>query len=107
LSAGFSSAPRPSNTLALLSCGYSRLRAFGVATLNGLVEPIAGLLGAYAVTLSYITLPWALTFAAGAMIYVISHEILPETHRHGFEKQATLGLTLGLVIMMFLDVAFG
>ena len=93
--------------LALLSCGYSRLRAFGVATLTGLVEPVAGLLGAYAVTLSYITLPWALTFAAGAMIYVISHEILPETHRHGFEKQATLGLTLGLVIMMFLDVAFG
>jgi ZIP family zinc transporter len=93
--------------LALLSCGYSRLRSFGVATPTGLVEPVAGLLGAYAVTLSYITLPWALTFAAGAMIYVISHEILPETHRHGFEKQATLGLTLGLVTMMFLDVAFG
>jgi ZIP family zinc transporter len=93
--------------LALLSCGYSRLRSFGVATLTGLVEPVAGLLGAYAVTLSYTTLPWALTFAAGAMIYVISHEILPETHRHGFEKQATLGLTLGLVTMMFLDVAFG
>jgi zinc transporter ZupT len=55
----------------------------------------------------YTTLPWALTFAAGAMIYVISHEILPETHRHGFEKQATLGLTLGVVTMMFLDVAFG
>jgi ZIP family zinc transporter len=93
--------------LALLSCGYSRQRAFAVATLTGLAEPAAGLLGAYAVSLSYITLPWALTFAAGAMIYVISHEILPETHRHGFEKQATLGLTLGLVIMMFLDVTFG
>lgn len=93
--------------LALRSCGYSRIRSFGVATLTGLVEPVAGLLGAYAITLSHITLPWALTFAAGAMIYVISHEILPETHRHGFEKQATLGLTLGLVIMMFLDVAFG
>jgi ZIP family zinc transporter len=41
------------------------------------------------------------------MIYVINHEIIPETHRHGFENEATLGLTIGLVVMMFLDVAFG
>lgn len=93
--------------LALLSCGYSKIRSFGVATLTGLVEPIAGLLGAYAVSLSHLLLPWALTFAAGAMIYVISHEVIPDTHRHGFEQQATLGLTIGLVAMMFLDVAFG
>jgi ZIP family zinc transporter len=52
-------------------------------------------------------LPWALTFAAGAMVYVISHEIIPETHRHGFENEATLGLTIGLVVMMFLDIALG
>lgn len=93
--------------LALLSCGYSRLRSFGVASLTGLVEPATGLLGAYAVSLSHQALPWALTFAAGAMIYVISHEIIPETHRHGFERQATYGLAAGLAVMMFLDVAFG
>jgi ZIP family zinc transporter len=93
--------------LALLSCGYTRGYAFAVAGLTGLVEPMAGLLGAYAVSLSQLVLPWALTFAAGAMVYVISHEIIPETHRHGFENDATLGLTIGLVVMMFLDVAFG
>lgn len=92
--------------LALLSCGYSRGEAFAVAALTGLVEPAAGLVGAYAVSLSHLVLPWALTFAAGAMIYVISHEIIPETHRHGFEKEATFGLTIGLVTMMFLDIAF-
>jgi ZIP family zinc transporter len=48
-----------------------------------------------------------MTFAAGAMIYVISHEIIPETHRGGSENEATLGLTIGLVVMMFLEVAFG
>jgi len=93
--------------LALLSCGYTRGYAFAIAGLTGLVEPVAGLGGAYAVSLSQLVLPWALTFAAGAMLYVISHEIIPETHRHGFENEATLGLTIGLVVMMFLDVAFG
>ncbi len=93
--------------LALLSCGYSRIYAFVIAALTGLVEPVTGFLGAYAVSLSVYLLPWGMTFAAGAMIYVISHEIIPETHRHGFQDQATLGLTAGLVVMMFLDVAFG
>jgi ZIP family zinc transporter len=92
--------------LALLSCGYTKSYAFAVAGLTGLVEPVAGLLGAYAVSLSQLMLPWALTFAAGAMIYVVSHEIIPETHRHGYEDHATLGLTIGLVVMMFLDTAF-
>lgn len=93
--------------LALLTCGYTKGYAFAIASLTGLVEPVAGLLGAYAVSLSQLLLPWAMTFAAGAMIYVISHEIIPETHRHGFENDATFGLTIGLVVMMFLDVAFG
>lgn len=92
--------------LALMSFGYSRLRSFAVASLTGLVEPLAGFAAAYAVSLSQLLLPWGLTFAAGAMIYVISHEIIPDTHRNGFEKEATLGLTVGLVVMMFLDVVF-
>jgi zinc transporter, ZIP family len=93
--------------LALLSCGYARERAFWIAALTGLVEPVAGLAGAVAVSLSAMLMPWALTFAAGAMLYVISHEIIPDTHRHGNERDATLSLTAGLVLMMFLDTAFG
>ena len=93
--------------LALFSCGYSRAYAFVVASLTGLVEPIAGLFGAYVVSLSELILPWALTSAAGAMVYVIIHEIIPETHQRGFENEATFGITIGLVVMMFLDVVFG
>lgn len=93
--------------VALIGIGYSRAQAFGVASLTGLVEPVTGLIGAYAVSLSQATLPWTLPFAAGAMLYVISHEIVPETHRHGFAKQATLGLIAGLGVMVFLDAAFG
>ncbi|WP_209011708.1 ZIP family metal transporter [Roseibium aggregatum] len=93
--------------LALQSEGYDKRYAFVVACLTGLVEPVAGLMGAAAVSQSQVLLPWGLTFAAGAMIYVISNEIIPETHRHGHHKAATTGLTAGLVVMMFLDVVFG
>lgn len=92
--------------VALRSKGYSRLYAFWVACLTGLVEPVAGVIGAAAVSFVEPLLPWGLAFAAGAMIYVISHEIIPETHRHGHQKAATTGLTVGLVGMMILDVTF-
>lgn len=90
--------------VALIGEGYSRRQAFLVASLTGLVEPVGGLLGAGAVTISQPLLPWGLAFAAGAMLYVISHEIIPETHRRGFQKEATAGLIVGLVVMLFLDV---
>jgi ZIP family zinc transporter len=93
--------------VALLAEGYDRRAAFLVAAATALVEPVGGFLGAGAVSLFQPLLPWALTFAAGAMIYVISHEIIPETHTRGYQKQATAGLTLGLALMMFLDVALG
>jgi ZIP family zinc transporter len=93
--------------LALRSEGYTRLSAFTVAAATGLVEPVAGLVGVVVVSTSQLLLPWGLTFAAGAMIYVISNEIIPETHRHGHHKAATAGLILGVVVMMFLDVVFG
>jgi ZIP family zinc transporter len=64
------------------------------------------LLGAYAVSLSTHLLPWGMAFAGGAMIYVISHEIIPETHKRGSQNEATLGLMVGLTLMMFLDVVF-
>ena len=77
--------------VALLGEGYSRSRAWVIAGLTGLVEPVGGLLGAGIITLSQPLLPWGLAFAAGAMLYVISHEIIPETHRSGHQNRATLG----------------
>jgi ZIP family zinc transporter len=92
--------------LALLSVGYSRAKAFAISALTGLVEPVTGLMGAGAVSFSRLLLPWAMSFAAGAMLYVISHEIIPETHRHGSQTAATGGLMIGLAIMMLLDIVF-
>lgn len=92
---------------ALVSQNYSRLQAAAIATATGLVEPIGGLFGVTAVWLFSPVLPWALGFAAGAMIFVISSEIVPETHRKGHEDFATAGLMVGVVVMMSLDVAFG
>ncbi|PWB58957.1 MAG: ZIP family metal transporter [Bradyrhizobiaceae bacterium] len=91
--------------LALLSIGHGRAKAFAVAALTGLVEPVTGLIGAWAVSLSQQLMPWAMGFAAGAMIYVISHEIIPETHRRGSQTSASVGLMAGLALMMLLDTA--
>ncbi|WP_137699416.1 ZIP family metal transporter [Marimonas lutisalis] len=93
--------------VALLSKGYNRVFAFWVATLTGLIEPVTGLLAAVAVSVSGVLLPWGMAFAAGAMLYVISHEIIPETHRHGHQSRATHGLLFGFMLMMFLDVWLG
>jgi zinc transporter, ZIP family len=93
--------------VSLMGEGYAKLRAWGIAALTGMVEPIGGLLGAGIITLSEPLLPWGLAFAAGAMLYVISHEIIPETHRSGHHNKATLGLSVGLVLMLFLDVWLG
>lgn len=93
--------------VALMGEGYAKLRAFAIAALTGLIEPVGGLIGAAAVSISEPILPWGLTFAAGAMLYVISHEIIPETHRRGFQNEATAGLTVGLCLMLFLDVWLG
>jgi zinc transporter, ZIP family len=86
--------------VALLSLGYSRLAAFGVTLLTGLVQPVGGLIGAGAVTLMEMLLPWGLAFAAGAMLFVISHEIIPESHRRGHEGKATFGVLLGFIVML-------
>ena len=91
--------------VALIAEGYTRGLAFLIAALTALVEPIGGFLGVSAASVSAPFLPWALTFAAGAMIYVISHEIIPETHTRGHQREATAGLIVGLAVMMFLDIA--
>lgn len=93
--------------LALMGAGYSRATACTIGVLSGLVEPVAALAGAVLVSLSAVFLPWGLAFAAGAMLFVISHEILPESHRQGHEVWATGGLMLGFVLMMVLDTAMG
>jgi ZIP family zinc transporter len=86
--------------VAMMSLGYSRMTALGVTLLTGLVQPFGGLLGAGAVTLMEMLLPWGLAFAAGAMLFVISHEIIPESHRQGHEGKATFGVLLGFIVML-------
>lgn len=90
--------------MALAAQSYSRRYAALVALLSGLVEPIGAFFGIVAVTLMHPLLPWGLAFAAGAMLYVISHEIIPETHRRGHQNAGTLGLMVGLAVMLWLDV---
>jgi ZIP family zinc transporter len=92
---------------ALVGEGFGRMRAFLIALATGLVEPLGGLVGATAVGFSDALLPWGLAFAAGAMLFVISGEIIPETHRNGKEHRATLSLVAGFVLMMILDVTLG
>ncbi len=89
--------------LALLTLNYKPGRAALIALATGLVEPLGGLLGAGAIAISGTLLPWGLALAAGAMIFVIIHEIIPETHRHGHETPATVGLLAGFVLMMLFD----
>ncbi len=91
----------------LLSLNYSRSTAILIALATGLVEPVGGLLGVTAVSVFTPLLPWGLGFAAGAMIFVVSNEIIPETHRAGHENLATFGLMIGLIVMMLLDVTLG
>jgi ZIP family zinc transporter len=87
--------------------GLSRRRAFLMGQASGLVEPIGGVLGALAVLLVQPLLPYALSFAAGAMIYVVVEELIPESQRGESTDIATLGAMAGFALMTFLDVALG
>ena len=91
--------------LALRSVGYGRFLSAGLGVLSGFVEPVAAVFGAAVIGISAGLLPWGLALAAGAMLFVISHEIIPESHRKGHEAYATGGLMLGFVVMMVLDTA--
>ena len=86
--------------------GFSRMKSFWYGQLSGVVEPIAGVLGAAAVILVRPMLPYALAFAAGAMIYVVVEELIPESQLENNTHIATGGAMLGFAIMMLLDVAF-
>jgi len=87
--------------------GMSRFKSFMYGQASGMVEPIAGVVGAIAVILMAPILPYALAFAAGAMIFVVVEELIPEAHRHNNGDLATLGVLSGFTIMMMLDVALG
>jgi zinc transporter, ZIP family len=87
--------------------GLSRGKSFFMGQLSGTVEPIAGVIGAAAVLLMRPILPYALAFAAGAMIYVVVEELIPESQRGRHSDIATIGLMLGFTVMMALDVALG
>jgi ZIP family zinc transporter len=93
--------------LPLVGLGYNKWRAVGIATLTGLVEPVGGLLGITMVTVFQPILPIAMGFAAGAMLFVISEEIIPETHSDGRSRYATFALMMGFIIMMILDNMLG
>ncbi|GGL73865.1 ZIP family metal transporter [Wenxinia marina] len=93
--------------VAVVGLGYPRRTAFLTALGSGAAEPVGAFVGASLVSVSHSLLPWGLTFAAGAMLYIISHEIVPETHRNGHQHRATAGLIVGLIVMMILDVTLG
>jgi zinc transporter, ZIP family len=87
--------------------GFSRFKGFWYGQLSGIVEPIAGLLGAYMVVSIKALLPYALAFAAGAMIFVVIEELIPESQREYKTDLSTIGALIGFTIMMILDEALG
>jgi ZIP family zinc transporter len=87
--------------------GMSRLKSFWYGQLSAVVEPVAGVIGAGAVLLAQPILPYALAFAAGAMIFVVVEELIPEAQRGISTDVATMGAMLGFAVMMILDVALG
>ena len=87
--------------------GFTRLKSFWYGQLSGVVEPVAGVLGAFAVILIKPMLPYALAFAAGAMIYVVVEELIPESQLEKNTDIATMGAMAGFAVMMALDVALG
>jgi len=93
--------------LPLAALGYNKWKAVGIATLTGLVEPVGGFLGVSMVTVFSTVVPIAMGFAAGAMLFVISEEIIPETHVNGRSRLATFSLMIGFIIMMTLDNMLG
>ena len=88
----------------MLATGMSKKRAFVIAVFTGFIEVVGTFLGYFAVGVSDAILPFALAFAGGTMLYVISDEMIPETHAHGNETQATFALIAGFCIMLIIDI---
>ncbi len=94
-------------SLPLRGEGMSRLKSFWYGQLSAVVEPVAAVIGAFAVLVARPMLPYALGFAAGAMIFVVVEEVVPESQRNGNTDLATWGALIGFAVMMVLDLAFG
>ncbi len=91
----------------MIAAGVSTKRTFVCAMFTGLVEVVGTLIGYFAVNIASVILPFALAFAGGTMLYVISDEMIPETHAHGSERGATYALLVGFCIMLISDVLLG
>ena len=91
----------------MLAAGISHKKTFIIAALTGIVEVIGTLLGYFAVSISAVILPFALAFAGGTMLYIISDEMIPETHAHGNERGATYALLVGFCLMLVVDFYLG
>ncbi len=91
----------------MLAAGISPRRTLVFALLTGLVEVLGTLIGYFAVSLAAAILPFALAFAGGTMLYVVSDEMIPETHAHGNERSATYALLVGFCVMLVTDVLLG
>ena len=91
--------------LVLAGAGMSRFKAFLIGAASGLVEPVFALLCAWLVSLAELLLPLGLALAAGAMLLVVTHEVIPESRRNGHDKLASLGLLMGFCLMMVMDTA--
>lgn len=91
----------------MLAAGVSKKKTFIAALITGLVEVVGTLIGYFAVSFSATVLPFALAFAGGTMLYVISDEMIPETHAHGSERGATYALLVGFCFMLAMDVLLG
>ena len=91
----------------LLATGVSKWRTFVTAALTGVIEIVGTFIGYFSVAVSEAILPFALAFAGGTMLYVISDEMIPETHAHGSEKGATFALLIGFIIMLATDFYMG
>ncbi len=91
----------------MLAAGIKPRKTFVLAMITGLVEVIGTLIGYFAVSISSAILPFALAFAGGTMLYVISDEMIPETHSHGSERGATYALLVGFCVMLITDVLLG
>ena len=91
----------------MLASGVSKKRTFALASVTGLIEVVGTLIGYFAVSIAEAVLPFALAFAGGTMLYVISDEMIPETHAHGEQRGATYALLVGFCIMLISDILLG
>ena len=91
----------------LVTAGVSRKRTLMIAAFTGVVEVVGTFIGYFAASISAVILPFMLAFAGGTMLYVISDEMIPETHMHDYEQLATYAILIGFIVMMIMDVCIG